>query len=106
MTLHELLNALLDQIDADEDTGGLLSRETLKRASALRHAYTKHQFVQGQRVKATTEEYRTGGVVLAVFPMFPEQGAPLMAAVRHSADEGFFVCTYKLHELTSTDRTV
>ena len=107
MSLHDAILRLLEQINHDENDGGLLSRETHRMAGELRLAMSRFPFVPGERVRKVTGDYAIGGAVLAVFPMFPEQvESPVRVAVRHQADEGYFIHIYAPSNLMSTDRTV
>lgn len=107
MNLHKAIEALLIQINKDENEGGLLSRDTHKAAGNVRIEINRYPFEQGQRVNKVTGDYRIGGTVLAVFPLFPDQDqSPLRVAVLHRADEGFFVHIYSPANLVSTDRTI
>lgn len=107
MDLIRAVENLLSQINKDENEGGLLSRETHKLAGYVRMEIGRHPFAPGQRVNKSSGDYHMAGVILAVFPMFPEQdNSPLRVAVRHQADEGFFIHVYSPSNLVNVDRTV
>jgi len=53
--MKQAIDALLDAIVHDENDGGLLSRNTLRRASELRQAFDSRDLVK--RLLATSDEY-------------------------------------------------
>jgi hypothetical protein len=107
VSIHSVIQKLFTQLNHDENDGGLLSRETHRVAGELRQALGRFPFEPGERVRKVTGDYRIDGQVIAVFRLFPEQEeSPIRVAVRHAADEGFFVHIYAPSNLESIDRTV